>query len=230
VIVEPPPQPQRDCPLCPRLAAFRTQNRAAYPEFHNAPVSSFGPWDAELLIVGLAPGLKGANRTGRPFTGDFAGDLLYRTLLDLGLACGRYERRTDDGLRLRRCRVTNAVRCVPPQNKPLPAEVRTCAAFLAAEIGGLANLEVILALGRVAHDAVLAALGSRPSAFRFGHGAAHELPNGLHLIDSYHCSRYNTQTGVLTEAMFRAAVATARDCLDALEAPTERRCRGSGHN
>ncbi len=206
----PPPQPPYDCPLCPRLAAFRKDNRVAYPEFHNAPVSSFGPSDAELLVVGLAPGLKGANRTGRPFTGDGAGDLLYRTLLDFGLAAGRYERRRDDGLRLRRCCVTNAVRCVPPQNKPTPAEVRTCATFLAAEIGGLADLKAILALGRVAHDAVLAALGARPSAFRFGHGATHELPNGLRLIDSYHCSRYNTQTGVLTPAMFRDAVAAAR--------------------
>ena len=172
----PLPEPHPDCPLCPRLAAFRLQNRAAHPSFHNAPVPSFGGRDAELLIVGLAPGLKGANRTGRPFTGDFAGDLLYRTLLDLGLAVGSYDRRPDDGLQLRRCRVSNAVRCVPPENKPTPAEVRTCGAFLAAEIAGLTNLKAILALGRVAHDAVLAALGNRRASTRFSHGAVHELP------------------------------------------------------
>jgi uracil-DNA glycosylase len=211
VTAEPlPPEPRTDCPLCPRLAAFRAANRQAYPDFHNAPVASFGPADAELLIVGLAPGLKGANRTGRPFTGDYAGDLLYRTLLDCGLATGSYERRPDDGLRLVNCRITNAVRCVPPENKPTPAEARTCRRFLEGEVQGLAGLKVILALGRVAHDAVVAAAGGRPSAFRFAHGAAHELPNGLRLVDSYHCSRYNTQTGVLTEAMFRAAVETAQ--------------------
>ena len=206
----PPPEPPKDCPLCPRLAAFRTANRAAYPDFHNAPVASFGPADAELLIVGLAPGLKGANRTGRPFTGDYAGDLLYRTLLDCRLATGSYDRRPDDGLRLVNCRVTNAVRCVPPENKPTPAEARTCRRFLEGELRALTGLKVILALGRVAHDAAVAAAGGRPSAFRFAHGAAHELPNGLRLVDSYHCSRYNTQTGVLTEAMFREAVATAQ--------------------
>jgi uracil-DNA glycosylase family 4 len=204
------------------LAAFRAANRAAYPDFHNNPVASFGPVDAELLIVGLAPGLKGANRTGRPFTGDYAGDLLYRTLLDYGLAEGRYDRRPDDGLRLMNCRVTNAVRCVPPENKPTPAEARTCRRFLEGEIRGLAALSVILALGRVAHDAVVAASGGRPAAFRFAHGAAHELPNGLRLIDSYHCSRYNTQTGVLTEEMFRKAVATAQSHLS----PAARRNRG----
>jgi uracil-DNA glycosylase family 4 len=226
LIVEPPPEPPPDCPLCPRLAAFRVQNRAAHPEFHNAPVASFGPPDARLLIVGLAPGLKGANRTGRPFTGDYAGDLLYRTLLAFGLAAGNYERRPDDGLELRDCRITNAVRCVPPENKPLPAEVRTCGTFLAGEIRGLINLKAILALGRIAHDAVLAALGCRPSAFRFGHGAIHDLPDGLRLIDSYHCSRYNTQTGVLTEEMFRDAVAAARQTVTPAAVPTGRRSRG----
>jgi len=228
VIAESPPEPHRDCPLCPRLAGFRLQNRAAYPEFHNAPVPSFGPADAALLIVGLAPGLKGANRTGRPFTGDYAGDLLYRTLLAFGLAAGTYDRRPDDGLELRRCRVTNAVRCVPPENKPTPAEVRTCGAFLAGEIRALRNLKAILALGRIAHDAVLIALGCRLSEFRFGHGATHALPNGLRLTDSYHCSRYNTQTGVLTEAMFRTAVAAARQSADAGAAVTGRRNRSSG--
>lgn len=224
------PEPASDCPLCPRLAAFRAENRATYPEFHNAPVPSFGPADAELLIVGLAPGLKGANRTGRPFTGDYAGDLLYRTLLDFGLAAGRYEQRPDDGLELRGCRIANAVRCVPPENKPTPAEVRTCGAFLAGEIRGLANLKAILALGRIAHDAVLATLGCRPSKFRFGHGAVHELPDGRRLIDSYHCSRYNTQTGVLTEAMFREAVAAAKQSVGLGGVPTGRRNRGSGRH
>jgi uracil-DNA glycosylase family 4 len=222
------PEPASDCPLCPRLAAFRAQNRAAYPVFHNAPVPSFGPADAELLIVGLAPGLKGANRTGRPFTGDYAGDLLYRTLLDFGLAAGRYDQRPDDGLELRGCRIANAVRCVPPENKPTPAEVRTCGTFLAGEIRGLANLKAILALGRIAHDAVLATLGCRLSTFRFGHGAVHELPDGRRLIDSYHCSRYNTQTGVLTEAMFREAVAAAKQSVAPAVVPTDRRNRGSG--
>jgi uracil-DNA glycosylase family 4 len=226
VIAEPTiPEPSRDCPLCPRLAAFRVQNRAAYPEFHNAPVPSFGPADAQLLIVGLGPGLKGANRSGRPFTGDYAGDLLYRTLLEFGLATGRYDRRPDDGLELLACRVTNAVRCVPPENKPAPAEVRTCGTFLAAEIKGLSRLTAILALGRIAHDAVLMALGCRLSEFRFGHGAVHDLPGGLRLIDSYHCSRYNTQTGVLTETMFREAVAAARRSVQPRTVITGRRNR-----
>jgi uracil-DNA glycosylase family 4 len=225
VTAEPlPPEPSPDCPLCPRLAAFRAANREAYPDFHNAPVPSFGPVDAELLIVGLAPGLKGANRTGRPFTGDYAGDLLYRTLLECGLATGGYDRRPDDGLRLVRCRVTNAVRCVPPENKPTPAEARTCRTFLEGEIRSLQRLKVILALGRVAHDAAVAATAARPAAFRFAHGALHELPNGLRLVDSYHCSRYNTQTGILTAAMFRAAVATAQGQIGSVA--TARRSRG----
>ena len=219
-----PQEPPTDCPLCPRLAAFRAANRMGYPDFHNNPVPSFGPDDAELLIVGLAPGLKGANRTGRPFTGDYAGDLLYRTLLDHGLAEGSYDRRPDDGLRLVNCRVTNAVRCVPPENKPTPAEVRTCRQFLEHEMRSLPRLKVMLALGRVAHDAIVAAVGARASTHRFGHCGIHELPNGLWLIDSYHCSRYNTQTGVLTEEMFRKAVETAQSYLN----PTARRSRGSG--
>ena len=219
-----PSEPLADCPLCPRLAAFRAANRGAYPDFHNAPVASFGPPDAELLIVGLAPGLKGANRTGRPFTGDYAGDLLYRTLLECGLAAGHYDRRPDDGLELVNCRVTNAVRCVPPENKPTPAEARTCRRFLESEIGSLTALKVSLALGRVAHDAVVAAAGGRLSTFRFAHGAAHDLPNGLRLVDSYHCSRYNTQTGVLTAEMFRDAVETAQGKLSA--GATARRSRG----
>ena len=219
-----PPEPSPECPLCPRLAAFRAANRVAYPDFHNSPVASFGTPDAELLIVGLAPGLMGANRTGRPFTGDYAGDLLYRTLLDCGLAAGSYDRRPDDDLRLVNCRVTNAVRCVPPQNKPTTAEARTCRGFLEGEIRGLTALKAILALGRVAHDAVVAATGARRSTFRFAHGAVHALPNGRRLVDSYHCSRYNTQTGVLTAAMFREAVETARDNLSS--GTTARRSRG----
>jgi uracil-DNA glycosylase family 4 len=199
--------PAPDCPLCPRLAAFRAANRARFADFHNAPVPSFGSAGARLLIVGLAPGLKGANQTGRPFTGDYAGDLLYRTLDRFGFARGCYRRRADDGLELVDCRITNAVRCVPPGNKPTGAEIRTCRAFLAAELAGLARLEAILALGTVAHGAVLATLGLKKSRYPFGHGALHELPNGLALADSYHCSRYNTNTGRLTVEMFEAVFA-----------------------
>ena len=199
--------PPADCRLCPRLAAFRADNRAQFPGFFNAPVPSFGDPRAWLLIVGLAPGLKGANRTGRPFTGDYAGDLLYATLLKFGLARGLYDRRPDDGLRLVGCRISNAVRCVPPQNKPTPAEARTCRRFLEAEIAALPGLSAILALGAVAHGATLAALGHKPSHFRFGHGARHALPDGPLLADSYHCSRYNTNTGRLTTAMFEAVFA-----------------------
>ncbi len=162
---------------------------------------SFGPLDARLLIVGLAPGLRGANRTGRPFTGDYAGDLLYATLGKFGLARGTYGQRPDDGLALVDCRITNAVRCVPPENKPTPAEIAACRPFLAAEIAAMAKLKVILALGAVAHRTVLAALGARQAAFPFAHGAIHPVP-GLVLADSYHCSRYNTNTGRLTPAMF----------------------------
>jgi uracil-DNA glycosylase family 4 len=200
-----PPPP--DCCLCPRLAAYRAANRARYPDFRNAPVASFGGTGARLLIVGLAPGLKGANRTGRPFTGDYAGDLLYETLTKFGLARGPYERRADDGLELIGCRVTNAVRCVPPENKPTTEEVRTCGGFLAAELAGLTRLEAVLALGTVAHGAVLAALGERKNRHPFAHGALHELAGGLLLADSYHCSRYNTNTGRLTAAMFEAVFA-----------------------
>ncbi len=197
-----PRAPGRDCDYCPRLVAFRGANRAAYPDWHNAPVGSFGPTDARLLIVGLAPGLRGANCTGRPFTGDFAGDLLYATLLAFGLARGDYDKRRDDGLELIDCRITNGVRCVPPENKPVGAEIAACRPFLAAEIEGLARLEAILILGTVAHATVLTALGEKRARWPFGHGASHRLPGGLVLIDSYHCSRYNTNTGRLTEAMF----------------------------
>jgi uracil-DNA glycosylase family 4 len=194
--------PDADCRLCPRLAAFRDDNRTRHPDFHNAPVASFGGREARLLIVGLAPGLKGANRTGRPFTGDYAGDLLYPTLIQFGWAEGPYERRVDDGLRLVGCRVTNAVRCVPPENKPTGGEIRTCGSFLASEIAAMPRLEALLALGAVAHGAVLAALGLTRARYRFAHGAVHPLPDGRSLTDSYHCSRYNTSTRRLTEAMF----------------------------
>lgn len=204
--------PPLDCALCPRLAAFRRSNQDAYPEFHNAPVPSFGPLDAPLLIVGLAPGLKGANQTGRPFTGDYAGDLLYATLLKLGLAAGNYDRRVDDGLQLVGCRITNAVRCVPPENKPVGAEVAACRPFLIDEIGAMPRLTTILALGSLAHGAVLAALGEKKSAYKFGHAVRHVLEkSGMILADSYHCSRYNTNTGKLTPKMFETAVALAAD-------------------
>ena len=203
-------EPAPDCRLCPRLSSFRDANRALYPEFHNAPVPSFGGRDACLLIVGLAPGLKGANQTGRPFTGDYAGDLLYPTLKDFGFAEGGYERRRDDGLRLVGCRVTNAVRCVPPENKPTGSEVKTCRRFLESEIAALPRLRAVLALGALAHGAVLATLGLVRSRYPFAHGALHELPSGLMLADSYHCSRYNTNTGRLSEAMFRQVFAELR--------------------
>ncbi len=198
-----PMAPDRDCPLCPRLRTFREEQRSRFPDWHNAPVPSFGPLNASLLIVGLAPGLQGANRTGRPFTGDFAGDLLYPTLTSFGLAEGHFDRRPDDGLRLIGCRITNAVRCVPPANKPIGAEVANCRQFLQAEIAALPNLRAVLALGVVAHNSILAALGERRAGWPFRHGALHRLPSGLVLADSYHCSRYNTNTGRLTEAMFR---------------------------
>ncbi len=198
--------PGRECPLCPRLVDFRRANRDAHPDWHNAPVPSFGALGARLLVVGLAPGLKGANRTGRPFTGDHAGDLLYATLHDLGLAAGDYQARADDGFTLRDVRITNAVRCVPPENKPTGAEVAACRPFLAAEIAAMPRLRAILTLGAIAHGAVLGALLERKSDYPFRHGARHRLTGGLVLADSYHCSRYNTNTGKLTAAMFRSVI------------------------
>jgi uracil-DNA glycosylase family 4 len=212
--VSAPEAPGRDCPLCPRLAEFRAANRTSNPQWHNAPVASFGALDARLLIVGLAPGLKGANRTARPFTGDYAGDLLYRTLCETGFASGVYEKRADDGLILEDCRITNAVRCVPPANKPVGAEINACLPFLTAEIGAMTRLRIILALGTVAHASILAALGRRRNACRFGHGALHELDGGRMLADSYHCSRYNTNTGRLTPEMFGAVFESIRSALD----------------
>jgi uracil-DNA glycosylase family 4 len=196
------------------LAAFRESNRAAFPSFHNAPVPSFGPVESRLLVVGLAPGLKGANQTGRPFTGDYAGDLLYPTLLKYGFASGTYGARADDGLSLLDCRITNAVRCVPPANKPVGIEITHCRTFLSDEIKAMERLTTIVALGLVAHKAVLAALGLRQSHCKFMHGAQHTLPDGTILADSYHCSRYNTNTGRLTEAMFHDVFAGVRARLE----------------
>ncbi len=194
--------PPADCADCPRLADFRAGNRAKFPDWHNAPVPAFGGLDARLLIVGLAPGLRGANLTGRPFTGDYAGDLLYATLARHGLAAGTYGKTAADGLRLVDCRVTNAVRCVPPENKPTGPEIRACNPFLDAEIAAMPKLRVMVALGAISHGAILSALKLRKSAFPFRHAAAHELSPRIRLFDSYHCSRYNTNTGRLTEAMF----------------------------
>ncbi|MSO88439.1 MAG: uracil-DNA glycosylase [Rhodospirillaceae bacterium] len=205
--------PDRDCPYCPRLVEFRAANRARSPNWHNGPVQSFGGLDGQLLVVGLAPGLKGANRTGRPFTGDEAGNLLYPTLLRHGFAQGTFKARADDGFTLRDCRVTNAVRCVPPANRPQPAEVAACRGFLSDEIAALPNLRAILALGAIAHAAALAALSLRLRGFAFSHGARHLLPSGLALVDSYHCSRLNTNTGRLTPAMFDAVVAGLRQSI-----------------
>ena len=192
---------------------FRAANAEAHPDYFNAPVPSFGAGDARLLIVGLAPGLKGANRTGRPFTGDWAGDLLYATLLKHGLARGTYSERADDGLVLADCAITNAVRCVPPENKPTSAEIKTCRKFLASQISSMPRLHAILALGKIAHDSVCDALGVKKSAHPFKHGGSYPFEH-LTLISSYHCSRYNTNTGVLTEAMFDAVVKRARLAAD----------------
>jgi uracil-DNA glycosylase len=203
------PEPPKDCPLCPRLVAFRNENRHAHPGCFNGAVPSFGADDARLLIVGLAPGLKGANCTGRPFFGDYAGELLYRTLLKVGLARGGHDRAAPQALALVDCMITNAVRCVPPQNKPRPDEIARCRPFLIARIAALPNLSSFLAIGRIAHDAILDALQLKRSAYPFAHGARHVLPGGLALFDTYHCSRQNTNTGRLTTAMFETVVAEA---------------------
>jgi uracil-DNA glycosylase family 4 len=207
-------KPGRDCPLCPRLVEFRHLWRERKPDWFNAPVPSFGPATGRLLIVGLAPGAQGANRTGRPFTGDFAGDLLYDTLKRFGFSRGEFAARPDDGLTLVDCRITNAVRCVPPGNKPLPLEIGTCRQFLAQTIEEMRQLRAIVALGRIAHETVLNTLGMRKSGAPFAHGASHAIGT-LRLFDSYHCSRLNTNTGVLTPDMFRAVFAEIRTYLDA---------------
>jgi uracil-DNA glycosylase family 4 len=201
--------PSPNCPLCPRLAAFRDHQRAEHGDWFNSPVPSFGNGQARLLVVGLAPGLRGANRTGRPFTGDYAGDLLYATLQRFGFATGTYRADPKDGLTLVDCMITNAVRCVPPENKPLPLEIKTCNSFLKDQIAKLPRLAAIVALGRIAHDATLTALGERKSRHAFGHGAQRQI-GPFSLFDSYHCSRYNTNTGVLTTEMFEAVFAKVR--------------------
>jgi uracil-DNA glycosylase family 4 len=206
--------PGRDCPRCPRLVAFRLAWRVNEPAWFNAPVDSFGPHDARLLIVGLAPGLRGANRTGRPFTGDYAGDLLYATLREFGFSRGDYRASADDGLQLVDCRITNAVRCVPPENKPVPLEIATCRDFLAATVREMSRLRAVIALGRVAHETYIAMCGGRRSQYPFAHGRAHAI-NASTLFDSYHCSRYNTNTGVLTAHMFREVFVQVRRHLDA---------------
>jgi uracil-DNA glycosylase family 4 len=212
-----PPEPGPDCPLCPRLVAFRAAWREREPSWFNAPVRSFGPRDARLVIVGLAPGLRGANRTGRPFTGDYAGDLLYATLHDFGFAHGTYAARPDDGMTLADCRIVNAVRCVPPENKPTPKEIATCRRFLTPELAGAPTPRAVVALGRIAHDSTVSTLGGRLSRHPFAHARMHSL-DGLALFDSYHCSRYNTNTGRLTTDMFRTVFAAVRAYLDAPDA------------
>ena len=204
-----PLEPPRDCPLCPRLAGFRDEQRVLHPGWYNAPVPGFGDRDAWLAIIGLAPGLQGANRTGRPFTGDFAGQLLYATLLKYGLAQGAYAATPEDGLMLDGAIIVNAVRCVPPQNKPTPEEIRTCRPFLEGPLAALPRLKVVVALGQIAHQSAVKSLGGKLPKYKFGHLAEHVLPSGVRLIDSYHCSRYNQNTGRLTAEMFEAVFARA---------------------
>lgn len=203
-----------DCRRCPRLKDFLDEVAAEHPDYHAAPVPAFGDPRARLLIVGLAPGMHGANRTGRPFTGDYAGILLYRTLYEFGFSNCPVSESADDGLKLSGCRITNAVKCLPPQNKPKTDEIRTCNAFLQAELAALPGDAVILALGKIAHDAVLRALAKPLSAYRFAHAAEHHTER-FRLLDSYHCSRYNTQTRRLTDEMFRTVVGRARELIDA---------------
>jgi uracil-DNA glycosylase family 4 len=212
-----PPEAPLDCPLCPRLFDFRAANAKARPDWFNAPVPSFGDTSGRLLIVGLAPGLQGANKTGRPFTGDYAGDLLYSTLGKYGFSTGTYQSRPDDGVKLKDAIISNAVRCVPPENKPTGAEIVTCRQFLISRIAQLPRLKVIVALGRIAHDSTVRALGVKPASAVFGHAKRYTLsgPHGsIVLHDSYHCSRYNTNTGRLTEEMFHTVFAAVRRDLD----------------
>jgi uracil-DNA glycosylase family 4 len=205
----PDTEPPRDCPLCPRLVAFRNDLRAQHPGWWNAPVPAWGDAKAWLAIVGLAPGKHGANRTGRPFTGDFAGELLFRTLATFGLSEGEYRADPMDGLCLSGAIIVNGVRCLPPENKPTPEEVRTCRPFLARPLAELPAVRVFVALGQIAHDTAIRTLGLKPSAAKFRHLAEHRLPDGRVLIDSYHCSRYNQNTGKLTAPMFEAVFARA---------------------
>jgi uracil-DNA glycosylase family 4 len=208
------PEPPRDCALCPRLAAFRHETAAAHPDWFNGAVPSFGDPAARVLVLGLAPGVRGANRTGRPFTGDYAGDLLYATLSRFGFANGAFAADPGDGLVLDDCMVSNAVRCVPPQNRPLPAEITTCRPFLHARLAALPRLRAVVCLGRISHETLLRALGERLAAHAFAHGARHDI-GPLAVFDSYHCSRYNTNTGRLTPAMFEAVFGELRRYLDA---------------
>ena len=201
-----PPEPEANCTLCPRLVEFREANEAKFPSFFNGAVPSFGDENASILVVGLAPGLKGANQTGRPFTGDYAGDLLYKCLHAMGWAHGTYDKRPDDGFSLTNVMITNAVRCVPPQNKPIGSEINNCRPFLISRMAAMPNLKVLFALGKIAHDTTLRTFGFKLSAYPFGHEAVHELPNGLTLVDSYHCSRYNVNTNRLTAGMFMNAL------------------------
>jgi uracil-DNA glycosylase len=201
----PPVDPPLDCDVCPRLVAFRNELNGQHPDWFNAPVPSFTSPDPRLLIVGLAPGMKGANRTGRPFTGDYAGDLLYETMIDFGFATGSYQARPDDGLKLRDAMITNAVRCLPPQNKPTGPEIKACRPFLLSTLDANSSVRAVLSLGRIAHETFLSALGLRRAEFAFAHRARHELGvRNLVMFDSYHCSRYNTNTGRLTTEMFRS--------------------------
>jgi uracil-DNA glycosylase family 4 len=213
MMTRPSGMPGRDCPRCPRLVAFRREWREREPDWFNAPVDSFGKSEARLLIIGLAPGLRGANRTGRPFTGDYAGDLLYATLAEFGFARGHYQASADDGFELVDCRITNAVRCLPPENKPTPAEIATCRDFLVATIKEMTRLCAVVTLGRIAHETFLAAQSAKRRDYPFSHGGAHAM-GCIALFDSYHCSRYNTNTGVLTPQMFRDVFAQVRKLLD----------------
>jgi uracil-DNA glycosylase family 4 len=210
-----PAAPPGDCQICPRLAAFRAANRRAFPDWHNAPVASFGDPAARLLIVGLAPGLRGANRTGRPFTGDHAGEILYATLARFGFARGNYRARADDGLELIDCRITNAVRCVPPENRPLGDEVNACRRFLRGELTTAPWPKVIVPLGAIAHGSVLRAFALPAERHPFAHGAIYRVPGGATLAPSYHCSRYNLNTRRLAPAMFEQVFAVVRTLVDA---------------
>lgn len=207
-------EPEATCSLCPRLTEFRSQNQELYPYMFNGAVPSFGDERAEILIVGLAPGLKGANQSGRPFTGDYAGDLLYATLLKFNFAVGVYDARADDGLQLKNAMITNAVRCVPPQNKPIGEEIKTCRTFLKNRIDQLPKLKLMIVLGRIAHESVVATVGGKQKDFKFSHGGLHDLPSGHKMLDSYHCSRYNTNTGRLTTEMFENVFRIAKEQIE----------------
>lgn len=205
--------PHKNCSLCERLCAFRAINQKKFPHYYNGPVPAFGDINAEILVVGLAPGLHGANQTGRPFTNDYAGDILYPILKENNLASGNYNKTNDDGFSLKNVRITNSVRCVPPENKPTTIEEKTCRAFLSSEIAAMPNLKIILSLGTISHKNVLQSLGLKQSFAPFKHGAIYNLPNNLKLIDSYHTSRYNINTGVLTYKMFDDIIKKIKDVL-----------------